>query len=413
MQLAIIGKRNAGKSTLVNTLAGEKRVIVSEIAGTTRDAVDVRFEMDGRAFVAIDTAGLRRKKSFKERIEHFALDRCRAAVDRADVALLLIDATEAISQVDQQLGMMVAESYKPVVIVVNKWDLAEGKPIVKGSGAPNSRGRKVTPEDYEQYIRTELKGLSFAPIAFVSAARASNIAETINLAFELFEQSHARATTGKLNRLVRDIVARQGPSDKIGTFAKILYVAQIATAPPTIVCVVNKPDLFTPNYQRFLINRFREELPFGEVPIKLLIRARQRDEAIESDDGTIARVQRKDRAAPAERFDDAAAYFDDDGAMVVGGERAAPGVEPEGLDEPAPASAPASNGRRSGRAERPAPARAPRANPGRPKARSGQDGQRGKGGKRERPDSGGQRDQRGGNDRRGRGGVRARKPGRR
>ncbi len=298
MHLAIVGKRNAGKSTLVNTLAGEDRVIVSEIAGTTRDAVDVRFELNGRSLVAIDTAGLRKRKSFQDRIEWWALDRCELAIKRGDVCLLMIDATVPVSSVDKQLGMMIADEFKPVIIVVNKWDLAQGQPIADGKTRRGGQPRPVTPGDYEDYLRAELKGLWYAPIAFMSAQKRTNVRETINLAFELFEQAQTRTTTGKLNRMVRTILDRQGPASKTGTFTKLLYVAQVAVAPPTIVCVVNHPDLFTPNYQRFLLNRFREELPFTEVPIKLLIRGRRRDEVINTDDGGIARVHREGDEAP-------------------------------------------------------------------------------------------------------------------
>ncbi len=272
MHIAIIGKRNAGKSTLVNALAGEQRVIVSEIAGTTRDAVDVRFEMDGHKFVAIDTAGLRKKKSFADRIEWFAFDRAQRSVDRADVVLLLIDATDPTSQVDQHLAQMIQKSYKPCIIVVNKWDMVEGKRATEGP----HRGHDITPEFYEEYLRKELKGLPFAPISFVSANEGENVKETIRLAFELFEQSNKRVSTGRLNRVLRNILSTRGPSSKLGTFAKAFYIAQVAVRPPTIVLVVNTPGLFTVNYQKFLLNRLREELELGEVPIKLLIRARKR-----------------------------------------------------------------------------------------------------------------------------------------
>jgi len=268
MKLAIIGKRNAGKSTLVNALAGEQRVIVSEIAGTTRDAVDVRFELDGHAFIAIDTAGLRKKKSFENRIEWWAYDRVQKSIERANVVLLLVDASDPVSQVDQQLAMLVQKSYKPVVIVVNKWDLASG------SAGPD--GEPITTEAYEEYLRKEFRGLDFAPISFVSGEAGTNIAETIELARELFEQASSRATTGVLNRILRAILDTQGPSSKLGTFAKVLFVAQVKTNPPTIVAVVNKPELFTVGYQRFLVNRFRAELPFPEVPIKLIVRARKK-----------------------------------------------------------------------------------------------------------------------------------------
>jgi GTP-binding protein len=270
LQVAIIGKRNSGKSTLVNQLAGEPRVIVSEIAGTTRDAIDVRFEMDGRSIIAIDTAGLRRKRSFQNAIEHFAFDRVQRAVDRADVILLLIDATEKISQVDEQLAMLAQKAFKPVIVVVNKWDAAEGR--------PDRKGKPVTTKTYETYVRGELKGLWFAPISFVSGDTGLNVRATIDLAFELREQSAERVTTGKLNRIVRAIMDTRAPTDIKGTFAKVFYVAQTGVEPPTITLVVNHPDLFTPNYMRFLMNRFREQLPFSEVPIRIVVRARRQRE---------------------------------------------------------------------------------------------------------------------------------------
>ncbi len=268
MKLAIIGKRNAGKSSLVNALAGEERVIVSEIAGTTRDAVDVRFELDGRSLLAIDTAGLRRKKSFANQIEWWAFDRVKRAIDRADVVLMLVDATEPVSQVDEQLAMLVQKAYKPVALVVNKWDLVEGR--------MNDQGQPATPQRYEAYLRAELKGLDFAPIAFVSAETGLNIRGAIDLAFDILTQARERVGTGKLNRMIEGILERHNPPSKLGTRAKCYYVAQVKTHPPTIVMVVNKPELFTANYQRFLLNRFREELPYGEVPIRLLVRARKR-----------------------------------------------------------------------------------------------------------------------------------------
>lgn len=294
--VSIIGKRNAGKSTLVNTLAGAPRVIVSEIAGTTRDAVDVRFEMDGRSVIAIDTAGLRRKRSFQTMVEHFAFDRAQRAIERCDVALLLLDATEKISQVDEQLGMILTKSFKPAVIVVNKWDQVEGK--------PNRQGIPITVDDYEKYIRAELRGLWFAPIAFISAKSGRNVRETIDLAMEMRQQAASRVTTGVLNRLFRRIIDRQGPTDKVGHQAKIYYVAQTGIEPPTITLVVNRPELFRPNYLRFLMNRLREETDFKEVPIRLVIRARRQREddlALTGDGSTNepARVKRGTRGSDA------------------------------------------------------------------------------------------------------------------
>ncbi|MEM9559153.1 MAG: ribosome biogenesis GTPase Der [Planctomycetota bacterium] len=270
IKIAIVGKRNAGKSTLVNQLAGQPRVIVSEIAGTTRDAVDVRFELDGRSIVAIDTAGLRRKKSFQNRVEWYALDRSQRAIARSDVVLLLIDAEAQISQVDEQLAKLVVEAHKPVVVVVNKWDIADGR--------ADAQGRPATPDRYEAYIRRELQGLAFAPIAFMSAKDGLNVREVVDLAFEMHEQASARVGTGELNRIVRKIIDTRGPTNKLGSEARVYFATQVRANPPTIVLVVNDTRRFTHNYERFLMNRFREELPFAEVPIRLIMRDRSRVE---------------------------------------------------------------------------------------------------------------------------------------
>lgn len=298
LMVAIIGKRNAGKSTLINTLAGEQRVIASEIPGTTRDAIDVRFEMNGKSIVAIDTAGLRKKKSFQNMIEHFAYDRVQRSVDRADVVILLLDAVEKISQVDEQLAMLAQKSFKPCIIVVNKWDLAQGQ--------RNHKGQLVTPALYEKYIRDQLRGLWFAPISFISGSSGKNVRATMQLALELKEQSAARVTTGKLNRMVRDIVNSRGPSDDHGRFAKVYFVAQTGVEPPTITMVVNHPEMFTPNYLRFLSNRFREELPFAEVPMRIVVRERRQREddlvaAEEGGEGNTIRVT-KGRKGVTERL---------------------------------------------------------------------------------------------------------------
>lgn len=274
LKIAIIGKRNAGKSTLVNQIAGEQRVIVSEIAGTTRDAVDVHVKLDGREFTVIDTAGLRKKKSFADRIEWWAYDRAQRSVERADIVWLLVDSTEPLSQVDHQLMKLVQNSFKPCVIVVNKWDMAEGRPA---AGSKHWRkGQGVTAEMYQDYLREETKGLDYAPLAFMSAKSGRGVRDCVDLAFELFDQSSRRAPTGRLNRLLKHILSTRGPSSKLGTFAKTYFISQVAVNPPTIVLVVNKPQLFTVNYQKFLLNRLREALEFPEVPIKLIIKERKR-----------------------------------------------------------------------------------------------------------------------------------------
>lgn len=364
MKLAIIGKRNAGKSTLVNALAGQKRVIVSEIAGTTRDAVDVRFEMDGHTFLAIDTAGLRKKKSFQDRIEWFAFDRAQRSIERADVVMLLVDATEAVSQVDQQLAMLAQKAYKPVVIVVNKWDLVEGRIAQAGK----HRGKAMSPGIYEDYLRDEFKGLEYAPIAFISAEKGTNLRSMVRVSMDIFNQARTRVGTGKLNRVLKTVLSRRGPSSKLGTFAKAYFIAQVAMRPPTVVMVVNKAVLFTPNYKKFLLNRLREQMPFGEVPIKLIIKERSRArpedlvkgelQALE-ERGALA-IQRAEHTGEAsapdlmvnrhllrelenatrggDLGDDASAYFDDDQDDLAA--EGAGTLEGDGADGAEPKAAP-------------------------------------------------------------------------
>ncbi|MCA9292162.1 MAG: ribosome biogenesis GTPase Der, partial [Phycisphaerales bacterium] len=262
MKIAIVGKRNAGKSTLINALAGEPRVIVSEIAGTTRDAVDVRFEIDGRSMLAIDTAGLRRRSSFADQIEYYAYHRMLGAIRRADVVLLMVDATVEISSVDHKLVQELTRQCKPTVIVINKWDL--------------TTERGIEPDDFIEYLTEQLRGLDFAPIVCMTASTGEGVRDAVAMAFNLFEQSSHRETTGKLNALVEDILTERGPSSRLGTQARLYYAAQIATNPPTISLVVNDPELFRGRYERYLMNRLREALPFSEVPIRLIFSARKR-----------------------------------------------------------------------------------------------------------------------------------------
>jgi len=261
IQLAIVGKRNAGKSTLVNALARAERVIVSEVEGTTRDAVDVRMEVGGHVLTAIDTAGLRKRKSVKGDIEYYSHHRSLRAVRRADVCLMLFDATVPLSQVDRQLAQEIVRHFKPTVLVVNKWDLAEAK---------------YTQEEFLEYLDEAMKGLSFAPVAFISAQKGEGIEELIDTAVSLHEQAGQRVSTGELNRIVEEIIASSPPTSRLGKRSKVYYVTQLEANPPTIGLFVNDPDLFDPAYQRFIINRLRDELPYPEVPIKLLIRERKR-----------------------------------------------------------------------------------------------------------------------------------------
>lgn len=264
--LAIVGKRNAGKSTLVNALAGDERVIVSEQEGTTRDSVDVRFEFEDsegekHVFTAIDTAGLRKRKSVKGDIEYYSMHRSLRSVRRADVCVLVLDAAVPVSQVDHQLVAEILRHYRPVVIAVNKWDLAEAN---------------YTEATYAEYLEKELKQLTYAPIVFISAKQAEGMREVLGLALNLYEQANHRITTSELNKAIEQVMSERGPSAKGGKRAKIYYATQLEANPPTIALFVNHPDLFDHNYQSFLINRFRDLLPFAEVPIKLLVRGKDR-----------------------------------------------------------------------------------------------------------------------------------------
>ncbi|MHC4947480.1 MAG: ribosome biogenesis GTPase Der [Planctomycetota bacterium] len=262
MKLAIIGKRNAGKSRLINSLAGEPRVIVSEIAGTTRDSVDVRFEIDGHRLLAIDTAGVRKRKSFADDIEYYAYHRMLQSIRRADVAVLLLDATIDVSQVDKKLSQELQRQFVPTVIAVNKWDLVDET--------------RTAPEDYLKYLTEQLRGLDYAPIVFISALEGEGLHDLAAMAFNLHRQASHREPTARVNDVTRAILDRRGPSSRLGTQAKLYYAAQVATNPPTIVLVVNEPSLFRGRYERYLLNRFREEMPFSEVPIRLLFSKRKR-----------------------------------------------------------------------------------------------------------------------------------------
>jgi len=263
MRLAIVGKRNAGKSTLTNAIAGSERVIVSELPGTTRDAVDVRFEKDGKTFVVIDTAGVRKKGSLADSIEFYSFVRAQKSVTRADVVLFLIDASEPLSSVDKKLGAFIGEEFKACILVVNKWDLAKGK---------------ASSDDYAEYLGKMLPQLSYAPIAFTTASEGKNIQAVIDLAQELFKQATTKVSTPKLNKAIELITQeRMGGKSKGGSLPKIYYATQVSANPITIIVFVNKVELFDENFRRYLVGKLRDFLGFAEVPIRLLVRPRRKE----------------------------------------------------------------------------------------------------------------------------------------
>ena len=263
MKLAIVGRRNTGKSTFINSLAQAERMIVSEVAGTTRDSVDVRFERDGKSFLAIDTAGVRRKKSLASDVEFYSLTRAQRSVRRADVVLLFFDPRLRVSKVDKQMAEYIQELHKPAIFVINKWDLMKDQ---------MHTGR------YAEYMAAMFPMLDYMPMAFITAQQGKNVWRLLNLAQSLHKQASTRITTGDLNRVIHAAVAAQSPPMRNNRVGKIMYVTQAATNPPTIVLFTNGPALFDPPYQRYLLKYMREHTPFKEVPVKLHLRAKSKTE---------------------------------------------------------------------------------------------------------------------------------------
>jgi GTP-binding protein len=256
LKLAIVGRRNTGKSTFINQLAEAERVIVSEVAGTTRDSIDVRFERDGKTFIAIDTAGVRKKSSVANSIEFYSIARAERSIRRADVVLLFFDPLLKISKVDKQVAEYILEHNKPAVFVVNKWDLA--RPMATG--------------EWADYLRKTFPSLDFVPIAFITAKNGKNVQRVLNLAQSLHKQAGARVGTSRLNRVVEEAVERRQPPLRYNRLPRIFYATQAAVHPPTIVLFTNGPELFDKTYKRYLLSVFRDRLPFTEVPIKMLLR---------------------------------------------------------------------------------------------------------------------------------------------
>ncbi len=260
MKVAIVGRRNVGKSTFVNTLAQAERMITSEVAGTTRDSVDVRFELDGKTFVAIDTPGLRRSKSITTDVDFYSFHRAQRSIRRADVVLMFFDPTQRISKVDKQLCEYIAENYKPCVFVVNKWDLQAGS---------------MPTEKWVTYVHDTFRTMWYVPIAFITGQTGKNVKALLNHAQMLFKQAHHRVATAALNKVVRQALDANPPPLHQNRRPKIYYATQVGTEPPTVVMFCNDPKAFAEPYRRYLLGVLREHLPFAEVPIKLYLRKRQ------------------------------------------------------------------------------------------------------------------------------------------
>ncbi|PQO43775.1 ribosome biogenesis GTPase Der [Blastopirellula marina] len=260
MKIAVVGRRNVGKSTFVNTLARAERMIVSEVAGTTRDSVDIRFELDGKSFTAIDTPGLRRRVSVKTDIDFYSTHRAERSIRRADVVLMFFDASQQISKVDKQLVSYIAENYKPVIFVVNKWDLYHDK---------------MPTERWATYLHDTFRNIPYAPVAFITGQTGKNVKALLNHAQMLYKQSRERITTGELNRIIRFALERTPPPLYKLRRPKIYFATQIGAQPPTIVLKCNSPKAFSDGYRRYLLSMVRDHVSFSEVPIKLYLHRRQ------------------------------------------------------------------------------------------------------------------------------------------
>lgn len=260
MRLAIVGRRNVGKSTFINQLAESERVIVSEVPGTTRDSIDIRFDVDGRTFVAIDTPGVRKRKSLANDIEFYGLVRAQRSIRRADVVLMFFDATQTVSRVDKQLVEEISKHHKPCVFVVNKWDLAQEE--------------EMTIDRWSEYLVESFASMRHVPIAVLTAKDGRNIRQLINLTQSIHKQSLTRMGTGRLNRALKMAVQRNAPPHRRNKRPKIYYATQVAVSPPTIVVKCNEPKIFDEAWKRYLLGFLREVSPFQEVPIRMILRSR-------------------------------------------------------------------------------------------------------------------------------------------
>ena len=263
VKIAVVGKPNVGKSSLVNRILGEERVMVSDIAGTTRDAIDTQFTDDGQDYVIIDTAGIRKKRAIAyQSLERYSVVRSLAAIDRCDVALILIDATEGITEQDSKIAGYVNDQGKAAAILVNKWDLVEKD--------------THTVESFEADIRRELPFMSYAPVLFLSALTGQRVHRVMDLVRSLYEQASKRVTTGLLNDILADAQMALQPPSTSGRRLKIYYATQQGVRPPTFVIFVNDQTLLHFSYERYLENQFRKAFGFEGTPVRFIIREKER-----------------------------------------------------------------------------------------------------------------------------------------
>ena len=260
-RIAIVGKPNVGKSSIINKLLGENRVIVSDIAGTTRDAIDTEIKHNGKEYVFIDTAGLRRKNKIKEEIERYSIIRTVTAVERADVVLMVIDATEGVTEQDAKIAGIAHERGKGIIIVVNKWDAIE----------KNDK----TMNEFEKSVRNTLSYMPYAEIMYVSAMTGQRMMKLYDMIDMVMENQTLRIATGVLNEIMTEAVAMQQPPSDKGKRLKLYYITQVSVKPPTFVIFVNDKELMHFSYTRYLENKIREAFGFRGTSLKFIIRERK------------------------------------------------------------------------------------------------------------------------------------------
>jgi GTP-binding protein len=260
IKLAIVGRPNVGKSSLLNKLLGEERAIVSPIPGTTRDAIDTHLEWEGTSVTLIDTAGIRRSGKVERGVEHFSVLRALRAIQRADVALLVIDGIEGVTAQDTHVASLILEEWASVVVLINKWDAVEKD--------------TYTMDEYTKWVREALRFMDYVPVLFISALTGQRVHKVVPTALAVQEARFLRISTGELNRLVQDALARHAPPSKRGKRLKIYYVSQPGVDPPTFVFHVNDPDLVHFGYERYLENRLRGSHDFSGTPLRLIFRQR-------------------------------------------------------------------------------------------------------------------------------------------
>jgi len=264
-KVAVVGRPNVGKSLLINRLLGYKRVIVDEAPGTTRDAIDTFFERDGKRYILIDTAGIRRKSRISLRLEKYSIVEALRTIDRSDVVLLLLDSQEGITTQDGRIGGFIHEKGKGCILVVNKWDLIE-----KDS---------QTMVEFERRIYSDLKYLSYAPILFISALTGQRVLKILNLVDHVAEQAKKRVPTAPLNKSFSQWIGRLAPPLYKSRSVKLNYITQVSTAPPTFVIYTNMPEGIHFSYERYLVNQMRETFGFEGVPIRFIFRKKRKERA--------------------------------------------------------------------------------------------------------------------------------------